>query len=67
MAKQNNNPPASKKQDGAKKKLERETAIVELVNLSDKEITKMTEEEKVRLLIIIGQLLGIVDEKGRVI
>ena len=69
MAKQNNNPPAvdtQKKDEGAKKKIEREKAVTELVKLSGKDVLKMTDAERDQLLIIIGQLLGLVNDKGKV-
>jgi len=68
MAKQNANSPVStaKKQDGAKKQLERSVAITELVKLSGSDVSKMAKTEQDKLIIIIGQMLGLVDDKGKV-
>ena len=68
MAKQNNTPPVlmAKKQEGAKKSLERGIAITELVKLSGSDVAKMAKAEQDKLIIIIGQLLGLVDDKGTV-
>ncbi len=53
-----------KQAEGAVKKLERGIAIAELDKLSGSDVSKMAKIDQDKLIIIIGQMLGLVDDKG---
>jgi len=53
-----------KQAEGAVKKLERDIAIAELDKLSGSDVSKMAKIDQDKLIIIIGQMLGLVDDKG---
>jgi len=55
-----------KKDEGEKKKSARVSAIGSIKTLAGKEVGKMTKAEQEQLLIILGQLLGVVDSAGKV-
>lgn len=58
---------SSKKQDeGAKKKAERKSAADGLAPLVGKSVRKMTKAEQESLLIVMGQLAGLLDENDKV-
>jgi len=57
---------ANKKNTGAKRKEERKSAGDALGLLVGKSVAKMTKAEQESLLIVIGQLAGLLDETGKV-
>ncbi len=58
---------ASKKSDeGGADKIKRQAALLQLTTLVGKIVSKMTKDEQEALLTIIGQIVGILDDKGKV-
>ena len=55
-----------KKEEGAKKALIWKSAYDTLLPLVSIEIKKMSSKEQLSLITVLGQMLGILDEKGRV-
>jgi len=56
----------NKKNAGGKSKVERKSAGDALGLLVGKSVAKMTKVEQESLLIVIGQLAGLLDETGKV-
>lgn len=56
--------PATKKDNGAKKKSERAAIKNALATLTGKSVKTMTKAEQETLLIVLGQRTGLVDETG---
>ena len=53
-----------KRDEGAKGKAARNTAIAKIQGLRGTDINKMTAKEKEDLLIVVCQLMGLCDDKG---
>lgn len=53
-----------KRDEGAKGKSARNTALIKIQVLRGTDINKMTAKEKEDLLIVVYQLLGLCDDKG---
>jgi len=55
-----------KQAEGAVKKLERQSAITALASLSGASVSSLSKKQLDDYLTIIGQLIGLVDDKGRI-
>lgn len=57
---------ADKKNEGAKKKGQRQSAISTLAALEGKDVEKMTDKEFRQFVAALGKLLDVLDDKGKV-
>lgn len=58
---------ASKKSDeGTADKLKRDVIKLSLIGLVGKKVSTLTKAEQDALLVIIGQIVGLLDDKGKV-
>ena len=55
---------SEKQKEGEKDKLKRQATRIQLTALVGKSVGKMTKAEQETLLIVIGQQIGLLDEKG---
>jgi hypothetical protein len=53
-----------KKIEGEKDKLKRQATRIQLTALVGKAVGKMTKAEQEALLVVIGQQIGLLDDKG---
>jgi hypothetical protein len=58
--------PATKKDDGNKRKTERQTAQAVLITLEGMDIDKMTDKQVRSFISVLGKLMGLLDDKGKV-
>lgn len=54
----------SKQQEGEKDKLKRQATRIQLTALVGKVVGKMTKAEQEALIVVIGQQIGLLDDKG---
>lgn len=58
--------PANKKDDGAKRKAERQTAQAVLITLEGQDVDKMTDKQLKSFIGVLGKLAGLLDDKNKV-